>query len=224
MKRSKLFSKSVPELPSPHPLPEGGGKFNVEGEGDENRFEFIERSTKNTSQYWSKMIYPFLFSFVIFGCFSPVVISAGDFIYQSEGKRDPFLPAGMAVKEGAKLGMTNIHIEGVIIDPKKNGSYALINGEPRRIGEEFDGVRIKDIKKDVIVFIKDNGEMFEMVINQEEEMLKEMLAKQSTKAKKISNKEPVPKAENKKEKKVSGLEGLAEMTRQKVLNDGKEAK
>ena len=100
----------------------------------------------------------------------------------------------------------------------------MINGEPRRIGEEFDGVRIKDIKKDVIVFIKDNGEMFEMVINQEEEMLKEMLAKQSTKAKKISNKEPVPKAENKKEKKVSGLEGLAEMTRQKVLNDGKEAK
>ncbi|NQT46389.1 MAG: hypothetical protein HQ593_02775 [Candidatus Omnitrophica bacterium] len=75
-----------------------------------------------------------------------------EFIYQAEGKRDPFIPlvaAGMRMVEG--LGMVetieDLTLEGIVFDPGGN-SVAIINGVILTEGGVVNNLRIKKIEAD----------------------------------------------------------------------------
>ncbi|MFA4842729.1 MAG: hypothetical protein WC658_02725 [Candidatus Omnitrophota bacterium] len=98
-----------------------------------------------------------------------LLFAQDEFIYDSKGKRDPFIPLvtpdGRLLKLEQQEGLANLSLEGIIYD--KNGiSYAIVNAEVVKIGDAVGGYQVLRIEKNKIIFIKD-GEPTEIELKEE---------------------------------------------------------
>ncbi len=90
--------------------------------------------------------------------------SEKDFVYNSGGRRDPFVPPmeffkpaeGQDTDIRAKIEVdySVIHIEGIVYDPQE-GSRAIINGQILQVGDEIMDLKITDIRPDGVEFQAD---------------------------------------------------------------------
>jgi len=90
--------------------------------------------------------------------------------YNSQGRRDPFIPIvttdGRLIKVQPEGGVTGLALEGIILD--ENGvSYAMINGDVVKIGDDVNGFEVLKIEDNKVILIKD-GEPLEIELNKEE--------------------------------------------------------
>ncbi|MCK9604070.1 MAG: general secretion pathway protein GspB [Candidatus Omnitrophica bacterium] len=112
---------------------------------------------------------------IIFTLLSLVFINAAsgeeEFVYNSKGKRDPFIP--LVTPDGRFLKLDKeeqtqggLMIEGIIYD-KQGVSYAIVNGEVVKIGDRVADYQVLKIEDQKIIFIKE-GEPIEVEIKKEE--------------------------------------------------------
>lgn len=102
-----------------------------------------------------------------------LAFAQADFVYQSKGKRNPFIPLvskdGRLMKlekeEGGK--QSDLLVDGLIYD-KHGVSYALVNGRVVGTGDYAGEYRVLKISKDRIAFLKDD-QIREVSINTKEE-------------------------------------------------------
>ena len=97
--------------------------------------------------------------------------------YQSKGKRDPFIPllteGGQRIHpsgydEQVPTGVAGLALQGIVYE-KGGASYALINGEVVREGEEVEGVKVLKIDADAVT-IQAEEQTHRLVIQPMEEM------------------------------------------------------
>lgn len=104
--------------------------------------------------------------------FTPRSLSAeGGFIYDAQGRRDPFIPLvtsdGRLLKLDAKETKGQLTIEGIIYD-EKGISYAIVNNVIVKIGDNIEGYQVLKIEADRISFIKE-GNVSELKLLKEAE-------------------------------------------------------
>ncbi|MFA5096289.1 MAG: hypothetical protein WC478_03000 [Candidatus Omnitrophota bacterium] len=107
-----------------------------------------------------------LLLFLVCPGYSP---AQSDFIYQPQGKRNPFIP--LVSKDGRLLrldkeeekGKTDLMVDGIIYD-KQGVSYALVNGRVAAIGDYSGEYRVLKIEDDRVIFLK-GDQMREVLIN-----------------------------------------------------------
>lgn len=92
------------------------------------------------------------------------------FKYNSNAKRDPFMPlvsetGGYASDAYGVNAIEDIRLEGIVWDEIK-GSVAIINGEIVKEGQEIGNVKILKIKKDSVLFNIGDSEA-EVKLNEE---------------------------------------------------------
>lgn len=92
------------------------------------------------------------------------------FIYDSKGKHNPFIP--LVTPDGRLLKlepqtMEGLLLEGIVYD-KDGLSYAVVNGEIVKLGDEINGYQVLKIKEDRVTFIKE-GQPIEVELKKEEE-------------------------------------------------------
>jgi hypothetical protein len=104
---------------------------------------------------------------------SSVVYAAGqaEFVYSAQGKRNPFIPLvtadGRLLKLENETGQTpGLSLEGIVYDPY-GMSYALVNGEPVRVGDMAGEYQVLKIEKTKVIFIKE-GQTLERELKKEE--------------------------------------------------------
>jgi hypothetical protein len=91
------------------------------------------------------------------------------FVYDANGKRDPFIP--LVTPEGRLLNLDTeqakgtLNLEGIIYDDK-GISYAIVNGAVVKIGDTVDGSQVLKIENNKVIFIKD-GNPFEQELKEE---------------------------------------------------------
>ena len=77
-------------------------------------------------------------------------------LYDSHGKRDPFVPlvtltsretTGIVSIESAE----DINIEGIVYDPK--GSVVIVNGSLMKEGQELGNIKVVKIRPDGVLFL-----------------------------------------------------------------------
>jgi len=85
---------------------------------------------------------------------------AQESVYDDQGKRNPFIPLltqdGRAIQPEKKKEVSAegaLSLEGIIYD-KYDLSYAIVNGEVVKIGDEVGGYQILSIEQDRVVFIR----------------------------------------------------------------------
>lgn len=111
----------------------------------------------------NKRFLSFAFLFFIFcaeartGC--SAVSFAQEFVYDSKGKRNPFIP--LVTPEGRLLKLDKqelpsgtLVIEGIIYD-KFGRSFAIVNTEVVGIGDLVGDYQVLKIQEDKVIFIKD---------------------------------------------------------------------
>lgn len=84
--------------------------------------------------------------------------------YDAKGRRDPFVPLltreGRRIHppgsdgEGAFSGAEGLRLEGIVFDPGEE-SYAILDGQLVREGEEVGGVRVLEIGPDSVTVLSD---------------------------------------------------------------------
>lgn len=113
----------------------------------------------------SNKVYGFIFCLGIFIDYGLLTMDcfAEDFVYNSKGKRDPFVPLAGAgavyqVKEAADINsIEDVVLEGILYD-SKGGSIAIINGIILKEGDQAGIITIDKIEpKKVILRIEDNA-------------------------------------------------------------------
>jgi len=93
------------------------------------------------------------------------------FVYDSQGKPDPFIPWVTAdgrlqlLASQEKKGESELNLEGIIFD-KYGLSYAVVNGEVVKIGDTIDGYQVLKIEEKRVIFIKE-GELKEIEMKEE---------------------------------------------------------
>ena len=91
-------------------------------------------------------------------CFA---LAQEDYIYQSKGKRNPFIPlvdkSGrlMKLEKEVEKGQSGLSIDGIIYD-KQGVSYALVNGRVVGTGDYVGELRVLKIQDDKVAFLKDD--------------------------------------------------------------------
>jgi hypothetical protein len=93
------------------------------------------------------------------------------FVYESHGRRDPFLslvsPQGYILNFGIDIEASDLKIEGIIYDP--NGeSVAIVNGVVVKVGDYIGNFKIIDIASNKVVFIRNEEEVIEIQLKKEE--------------------------------------------------------
>ncbi len=101
----------------------------------------------------------------------PCILRAqDDFVYDPKGERDPFIPLvtadGRLLKVGQKEQAKGVSLEGIIFD-KEGGSFAIINGDVVKIGDQSEDYQVLKIESDRVILIK-NGEPIEIELDKEE--------------------------------------------------------
>lgn len=91
------------------------------------------------------------------------------FIYDAKNKRDPFIP--LVTSDGRLLKLEQeetpeLSLEGIIYD-KSGLSYAIINGEVRKIGDIVNGYQVLKIEENKVILIKE-GQLSEVELNKKE--------------------------------------------------------
>ena len=94
----------------------------------------------------------------LMGLFLPRLTAADPVVYESGGRRDPFVPligpGGVNAQKGTG---DDLVIEGIIYDPSK-GSMVLINGDFYKEGERAGEASVISIFKDRIILSQDDKE------------------------------------------------------------------
>lgn len=96
----------------------------------------------------------------------------GEFVYDDQGKRNPFIP--LVTAEGRLLKLDRhraasaqgLTIEGIIYD-KSGRSFAIVNAEVVGVGDTVGDYQVLKIFENSVVFIKD-GEPLEIELTKEE--------------------------------------------------------
>ncbi|MFH1413240.1 MAG: hypothetical protein ABIG56_00105 [Candidatus Omnitrophota bacterium] len=93
------------------------------------------------------------------------------FLYNAQGKRNPFSPLvtseGLLLKLDAPKSPSGLYLEGVIFD--ENGrSYAIVNTEVVMAGDMIDGYQLLKIEKNKVFFTKE-GQITEILLEKEGE-------------------------------------------------------
>ena len=109
------------------------------------------------------------FTFYFLAC----VCAQQDFVYDTRGKRNPFIPLvtsnGMLMqldkKEEFRPG--DLLIEGIIY-AKDGSSFAIVNGNVVGVGYYVDNYQVLKIEEDRVVFIKE-GQTKEVELKKEEQ-------------------------------------------------------
>ena len=103
--------------------------------------------------------------------FSPVSAQS-EFIYDAKNKRNPFIP--LVTPDGRLLKLENeegqtpgLSLEGVIYD-NYGVSYALVNGEPVKVGDMAGEYQVLKIEKRKVTFVKE-GQTLEIELKKEGE-------------------------------------------------------
>ena len=93
-----------------------------------------------------------------------------EFVYDSKGKRNPFIPlvtsTGKLLKLDSEESSTGLLLEGIIYDDR-GLSYAIVNGEVVKIGDIINDYQVIKIEKSKVIFIKE-GEPLELELKKEE--------------------------------------------------------
>ena len=107
-------------------------------------------------------------------CFNlPVFCGADEFIYNPQGKRNPFIP--LVTPEGRLLKLYKqrdqdqpggLAVEGIIYD-KLGRSFAIVNANVIGIGDMIGDYQVLKIIDNKVIFIKD-GEPLEVELNKED--------------------------------------------------------
>jgi hypothetical protein len=109
---------------------------------------------------------------LVFNNLSLSSFAGEEFVYNSQGRRDPFTPLitpdGRIIQLEGKADNKEVMLEGIIYD-KHGLSYAVINGEVVKIGDTVSGHQVLKIYKDRVVFIKE-GQIKEVELKEEEEI------------------------------------------------------
>ena len=108
---------------------------------------------------------------LLFSVFLRPAFAQEDFVYDSKGRRDPFIP--LVTPEGRLLKLdkqesasaSGLAIEGIIYD--KNGRcFALVNGSVVGIGDMVGDYQVLKIRDNKVIFVKD-GEPLEVELTKE---------------------------------------------------------
>lgn len=98
-----------------------------------------------------------LLSFILFTSIHITVVRAEEeFVYDSKGKRDPFVPLigeAYVLSDAEDLELSELILEGVIFDPAST-SFVLINGKTLEEGHVIGGFVIVRIFEDGVVVEK----------------------------------------------------------------------
>jgi hypothetical protein len=118
----------------------------------------------------NKIFYLLSLSILLISGIGLAVEDAAIYKYNSQGRRDPFIPIvttdGRLIKVKPEGGVTGLALEGIILD--ENGvSYAMINGDVVKIGDDINGFEVLKIEDNKVILIKD-GEPLEIELNKEE--------------------------------------------------------
>ena len=93
-------------------------------------------------------------------------------LYESHGKRDPFIPLVTATMKSSSsnlLGIDNfddLAVEGVVYDPK-HGSVVIVNGTILKEGEEFGNVKVIKVKENGVRFMINGTEGFKEIYQED---------------------------------------------------------
>ncbi len=116
----------------------------------------------------------FLLFFAVAGFGTGPVFAQDPWRYDAQGKRNPFIPLvtpdGRLVKleeDSAGKG-AGLELTGIVFD-KYGMSYALVNGEPVKIGDAVGDYTVLRIEKRKVVFVKE-GQLREIELPKEEGM------------------------------------------------------
>ena len=113
-----------------------------------------------------------VFLFLSFWAISIKVSAQDEFVYDSKGKRNPFIP--LVTPEGRLLKLDKaqtgsaggLAVEGIIYD-KFGRSFAIVNSNVVGIGDVMGDYQVLRIYEDKIIFVKE-GEPFEVEFTKEE--------------------------------------------------------
>lgn len=106
-----------------------------------------------------------------FWALSSVVFAQGEFVYDSKGKRNPFIPLvtaeGRLMKLDKEEPTGDLRIEGIIYD-KHGRSFAVVNSSVVGIGDTVGDYQILKIEENKVIFIKE-GQVVEVDLKKEGE-------------------------------------------------------
>lgn len=110
-----------------------------------------------------------IFLLCFLSAFSPLCAQE-EFVYEDGNRRDPFIPLvtpdGRLLKLEPQEQTKGLLLEGIIYD-KFGLSYALVNGEALKIGDQISDYTVLKIEKNRVIFIKE-GELTEIELKKEE--------------------------------------------------------
>ena len=97
--------------------------------------------------------------FLIILNLSSILYAEDKFVYDSKGKRNPFIPLvtvdGRLLKLQQDEQPKGITLSGIIYD-KHGVSYAIVNGTIVGVGDSVDEYRVFKILEKKVIFLKDN--------------------------------------------------------------------
>ena len=160
----------------------------------------------------------FLSSFSMVFCLALFYFSlafAEEFRYDSKGKRDPFISSEQSA---AELGSGQLRVEGIILDPRGK-SYAIVNGEIVGAGDVFAGFKVKQIEANQVLFEGKDGQLSKVILNPDELKIQKYLKGLEKKESLIEASKETSKPAASQKTPVSNLKNLAEVTRQKLLEE-----
>jgi len=109
--------------------------------------------------------------FTVYCLLFTVCFSQEDFVYDSKGRRDPFISLvtseGNIIEIEPEEQLPGINLEGIIYD-EKGLSYAIINKMMVRAGDIISDYKIYRIESDRILLLKDT-ETIELKLKKEVE-------------------------------------------------------
>lgn len=89
----------------------------------------------------------------------------GEFVYNSHGKRDPFLPLvskeGYLINREADVTASEMNLEGIIFD-KSGKSLAIINGQVLKISDKIGNYTVSSIEKQKVTLQGDEEIILEL--------------------------------------------------------------
>lgn len=98
------------------------------------------------------------FLVLIFICLGAIVFAEDNFVYDSKGKRDPFMPLvtsqGYIVNVEEELFAADMNLEGIIYDVQGR-SLAIINGKVVKAGDSIGSYRVLEIEQTKVVLTKE---------------------------------------------------------------------
>ena len=117
----------------------------------------------------------YLFILIFLVSFNQVVLAQDNFVYESKGKRNPFIPLvspeGRLLKldkaeDDSASGSGGVSLEGIIYD-KHGRSFAIVNATVVGIGDIVGDYRVLKIQENRVILIKDGQPLEVSLIKRE---------------------------------------------------------